>query len=255
VVGALAAFPQVRDIGSSTPASAAGHAVAADVMLSGTARSAATSDATSLRDDSSWSQHAKTAGARSAREAAARRAAAQRAAAQRAAAQRAAARRAAQAVAREAAARHRASPPIVGKHRAPVCSDSGGPLPENVEAIVDFLVAHGYTDNAAAGIAGNIYQESGGNPESGGSGAGGLIGWTPLPAGYITGSPSADLQTQLAGILSFNEALSQGLPALNAAASPAAAADIYVTDFEHASAPAAGTREASADAVAAACNI
>ena len=136
-----------------------------------------------------------------------------------------------------------------------MCVQAGGLLPENVGAIVDFLTAHGYTDNAAAGIAGNIYQESGGNPESGSSAAGGLIGWTPLPAGYITGSPSADLQIQLDGILSFDQALSRGLPALNAAASPAAAADIYVTDFEHASDPAAGTREASANAVAAACGI
>jgi hypothetical protein len=40
-----------------------------------------------------------------------------------------------------------------------------------------------------------------------------------------------------------------------AAASPAAAADIYVTDFERAGVPAAGTREAAATAVAAACGI
>jgi hypothetical protein len=36
---------------------------------------------------------------------------------------------------------------------------------------------------------------------------------------------------------------------------PAAAADIYVTDFERAGVPAAGTREAAATAVAAACGI
>ncbi len=56
-------------------------------------------------------------------------------------------------------------------------------LPANVTAIVSFLLAHGYSDNAAAGIAGNIYQESKGNPESEGMGGGGLIGWTPLPVG------------------------------------------------------------------------
>ena len=54
-------------------------------------------------------------------------------------------------------------------------------LPDNVTAIVSFLLANGYSDNAAAGIAGNIYQESKGNPESEGMGGGGLIGWTPLP--------------------------------------------------------------------------
>jgi hypothetical protein len=43
--------------------------------------------------------------------------------------------------------------------------------------------------------------------------------------------------------------------ALNAASSPAAAADIYVTDFERAGIPAASNREAAATAVAAACGV
>jgi hypothetical protein len=136
------------------------------------------------------------------------------------------------------------------------CSPSAsGPVPANYAAIMSFLTAHGYSGVAAAGIAGNIYQESGGNPESEGDGGGGLIGWTPLPGGYVTGNPSADLQTQLAAILTFNQIWSQYIPALNAASSPAAAADIYVTDFERAGIPAAGNREAAATAVAAACGI
>ncbi len=136
------------------------------------------------------------------------------------------------------------------------CSASAsGPLPANYAAIMTFLTSHGYTGNAAAGIAGNIDQESGGNPESEGDGGGGLIGWTPLPAGYVTGNPSADLQTQLTAILAFNKIWSQYIPALNAASSPAAAADIYVTDFERAGIPAAGNREAAATAVAAACGV
>jgi hypothetical protein len=137
----------------------------------------------------------------------------------------------------------------------PVCSGGGGMLPANYAAIVDFLTAHGYTGIAAAGIAGNIYQESMGNPESVGSGGGGLIGWTPLPAGFVTGNPAADLQTQLAAILTFNQQWAQYLPALNAATSPAQAADIYVTDFERAGIPAFGNREAAAQAVAAACGL
>jgi hypothetical protein len=128
-------------------------------------------------------------------------------------------------------------------------------VPANYAAIVSFLTSHGYTGNAAAGIAGNIWQESGGNPESVGDGGGGLIGWTPLPGGYVTGNPSADLQTQLAAILTFNRIWSQYIPALNAASSPAAAAAIYVTDFERAGIPAVGNREAAADAVASACGI
>jgi LysM repeat protein len=136
------------------------------------------------------------------------------------------------------------------------CSGSAsGMVPANYAAIVNFLTSHGYTGNAAAGIAGNIWQESGGNPESVGDGGGGLIGWTPLPGGYVTGNPSADLQTQLAAILTFNKIWSQYIPALNAASSPAAAAAIYVTDFERAGIPAVGNREAAAQAVASACGI
>ncbi len=136
------------------------------------------------------------------------------------------------------------------------CTGSGGAmLPENYGAIVTFLTAHGYSGNAAAGIAGNIWQESGGNPESVGDGGGGLIGWTPLPGGYVTGNPAADLQTQLNAILAFNQIWAQYIPALNAAGSPAQAADIYVTDFERAGIPAAANREAAANAVAAACGL
>jgi hypothetical protein len=88
-----------------------------------------------------------------------------------------------------------------------------------------------------------------------GSGGGGLIGWTPLPAGFVTGDPAADLQTQLEAILTFNQQWAQYIPALNAATSPGAAADIYVTDFERAGIPAAANREAAAEAVAAACGL
>ena len=135
------------------------------------------------------------------------------------------------------------------------CNPSDGMLPDNVTAIVSFLLAHGYSDNAAAGIAGNMYQESKGNPESVGMGGGGLIGFTPLPAGYVTGNAAADLQTQLEAVLRYNQQWAGYLPELNGAASPSAAASIYVTDFERAGIPAASTREASAEDVASACGI
>ena len=135
------------------------------------------------------------------------------------------------------------------------CNLNYGMLPDNVTAIVSFLLANGYSDNAAAGIAGNMYQESKGDPESEGMGGGGLIGFTPLPAGYVTGNPATDLQTQLNAVLTYNQGWASYLPALNAAASPADAAYIYVTDFERAGIPAASTREASADNVASACGI
>jgi hypothetical protein len=135
------------------------------------------------------------------------------------------------------------------------CNQSDGMLPDNVTAIVTFLLAHGYSHNAAAGIAGNMYQESKGNPESEGMGGGGLIGFTPLPGGYVTGNSAADLQTQLEAVLTYNQQWSGYLPELNGAASPADAASIYVTDFERAGIPAASTREASAEDVASACGI
>jgi hypothetical protein len=128
-------------------------------------------------------------------------------------------------------------------------------LPANYAAIVKFIVGHGYTPMAAAGMAGNIYQESKGDPESVGSGGGGLIGWTPLPGGYVTGNAAADLQTQLSAILVYNQQWSQYIPALNAATSPAAAADVYMNYFERPGLPAAANREAAAAAVAQACGI
>jgi hypothetical protein len=140
-------------------------------------------------------------------------------------------------------------------HAATVSCQGGGLLPANVTAIVSFLLAHGYSHNAVAGIAGNIYQESKGNPESVGMGGGGLIGWTPLRAGFVTGNYSADLQTQLNALLDYNQGWSGYLPALNSASSPASAAYIYVTDFERAGIPAASTREAAATDVAAACGL
>jgi hypothetical protein len=122
-------------------------------------------------------------------------------------------------------------------------------------AIVNFLLKHGYSRAAAAGIAGNIYQESKGDPESVGMGGGGLIGFTPLPSGYVTGNAAADLQTQLNAILTYNQLWSAYLPSLNKASSPTSAAYIYVTYFERAGIPVLSTREASAQAVAASCGL
>lgn len=141
----------------------------------------------------------------------------------------------------------------------PACAGNGaggtGMLPANYATIVDFLVAHGYTKMGAAGIAGNIYQESRGDPESVGTGGGGLIGWTPLPASYVTGNAAADLQTQLAALLTYDQQWIQYVPMLNAATSPASAADVYMNYFERPGVPAASNREGAALAVARACGI
>ncbi len=135
------------------------------------------------------------------------------------------------------------------------CTGTSGMLPANYAAIVGYLTAHGYTALAAAGIAGNIYQESRGNPESVGTGGGGLIGWTPLPAGFVTGDVEADLQTQLAALLTYNNQWARYIPALNAASNATEAAYIYMTYFERPGLPAAYNREGAAGAVAQACGI
>jgi len=141
----------------------------------------------------------------------------------------------------------------------PACAGNGaggtGMLPLNYVTIVDFLVAHGYTRMGAVGVAGNIYQESKGDPESVGTGGGGLIGWTPLPGGFVTGNPAADLQTQLTALLSYNQQWAQYISMLNAASSPASAADVYMNYFERPGIPAASNREGAAIAVAQACGI
>src|SRR5258708_15049075 len=142
-----------------------------------------------------------------------------------------------------------------GSRSVPKCTGTTGMLPGNYAAIVDFLVAHGYTGFAAAGIAGNIYQESKGDPESAGSGGGGLIGRTPPPSGFVTGNPAADLQTQLNALLTYNQGGSQFIPALNAATSPTQAAHIYINHFQPPPLPHPPNREAAAQAVAAACGI
>jgi hypothetical protein len=241
VVGALAAVPQVRDLVTGHPAPAAAGSVTADRLaapdqIGGVSRS----------EEAHWVQHVKASTAR-----------------------RSVHRASAPSVNDAAHPLVGATPspsatPSAGAGASPPAASSGtvtcsasatGMLPDNYGAIVSFLTGHGYTGNAAAGIAGNMYQESKGNPESEGDGGGGLIGWTPLPAGLVTGNVTADLNAQLEAVLTFNQQWSQYLPALNDASTPAAAADIYVTDFERAGIPAAGTREAAATAVAAACGI
>jgi len=254
VLGALIVTPYLRSLGSPAPAAAAGQAAAGQAAAAAAGQGMASLSVTPGRT-------ARTAGLPTAVRAAGNQYWARHGAAS---SPKPAPRRQAPAI-RPAHTQRPATAGPAGSQRAVVtssgghgvsCTGSGGTLkPLNYGAIVTFLTAHGYSGNAAAGIAGNIYQESGGNPESEGDGGGGLIGWTPLPGGYVTGNPTADLQTQLNAILRFNQIWAQYIPTLNAAGTPAQAADIYVTDFERAGIPAYGTREEAAAAVAQACGI
>jgi len=108
-----------------------------------------------------------------------------------------------------------------------------------VLAIGQYLVDNGYSAAAAAGVASCVDGESGANPESEGSGGGGLIGWTPLgsaepDANIITGDVSVDMMTQLADILYYNadEIGQSAVAGLNSQTDPVAAADFYSQNFE-----------------------
>jgi hypothetical protein len=118
------------------------------------------------------------------------------------------------------------------------------PIPENAEAIYTFLTKHGYSDNAAAGIVGNIEQESGGNPEESG---GGLI--------QILGAAGGSLAEQLQAILTYNNQQGSSLISqLNSQDSPQAAALFYSQMFERPDPALANNqnRQQSAEEVAAA---
>ncbi len=106
-------------------------------------------------------------------------------------------------------------------------------------AVGQYLVENGYSAAAAAGVASCVDGESGGNPESVGSGGGGLIGWTPISSAepnsnIITGNPAQDMMTQLSDLLYYNSTeIGQSLvDELNSQTDPVAAADFFSQNFE-----------------------
>lgn len=106
---------------------------------------------------------------------------------------------------------------------------------QNLINIAKYMMSHGYSKAAAAGIAGNAGGESGGNPEASGTGGRGLIGWTPpgtLPNSAFTGNRTRDFNAQLPLILKYNHIWSQFIPHLNKISDPGAAAIFYEKMFE-----------------------
>ena len=102
--------------------------------------------------------------------------------------------------------------------------------------IGEFLYANGYSKAGAAGVAGCVAGESGGEPEVEGSGGGGLIGWTPTSSMYtyggsIGGNATTDFDNQLTAIMNYNKA-NGNVAALNAYTDPVSAADYYSQEFE-----------------------
>jgi Phage tail lysozyme len=121
-------------------------------------------------------------------------------------------------------------------------------IPENAETIYKFLVSAGLSANAAAGILGNIEQESGGNQNAGSNPPGsGLI----QQLGYPTGTT---LQAAMEAIITYIKA-NGSIADINANAStPSAAALYFSNNYEKPDAALANNanREQSADEVAAA---
>lgn len=120
------------------------------------------------------------------------------------------------------------------------------PVPQNAQAIYTFLISAGFSPNAAAGISGNVEQESGGNPAEAG---GGLIQILPGNPGYTS---NTSLSAQLQAIITYIKA-NGSVADINAHAStPQDAALYFSTAYERPLASAANNpnREASALAVA-----
>ena len=106
-------------------------------------------------------------------------------------------------------------------------------------AVAQYLVENGYSDAGAAGVAGCIAGESVGNPESVGSGGGGLIGWTPISSAapdsnIITGNVAQDMMAQLTDLLYYNstEIGQSYVTQLNNMTDPVSAADFFSANFE-----------------------
>jgi hypothetical protein len=106
-------------------------------------------------------------------------------------------------------------------------------------AVGQYLVENGYSAAAAAGVASCVDGESGGNPESVGSGGGGLIGWTPISSAepnsnIITGNAAQDMMAQLEDLLYYNSTeIGQSLVTqLDAISDPVEAADFFSQNFE-----------------------
>jgi Phage tail lysozyme len=117
------------------------------------------------------------------------------------------------------------------------------PIPQNAQAIWAFLLSQGFTPNAAAGILGNIEQESGGNPNEPG---GGLI--------QILGQAGGSLTEQFTAMMNYIKA-NGSVADINAHASTAQDAALYFsTTYERPNAALANNanREQSAADVLAA---
>jgi|SRR5215469_3107669 len=107
---------------------------------------------------------------------------------------------------------------------------------DNLLTAAEYLMQNGYSRAAAAGIAGCISGESGGNPEAigdQGTSFGLIQEHGSQYASLVTGDRTADFDRQLPAIIAYNNAQGQGLIAmLNSISDPVEAANFYSEKFE-----------------------
>jgi hypothetical protein len=116
-------------------------------------------------------------------------------------------------------------------------------VPENAKLIYDFLIKQGASSNAAAGILGNIEQESGGNPNAGSNPPGkGLI--------QELGDPGGTVEQDLQRVMAYIKA-NGSIADINAhSQSPESAALYFSEKYERPGIPDNSNRIASASLVA-----
>ncbi len=99
----------------------------------------------------------------------------------------------------------------------------------NAEVIYKALLAMGLSTNAAAGVAGNIYQESGGNPSASSGAGGGLFGEEVQNGGAAGGGSMTEQLAALAKYIAANGSVAD----INSHAStPKDATDYFMTQYE-----------------------
>ena len=112
----------------------------------------------------------------------------------------------------------------------PATGAASGSEIANAGTIFNYLMSTGrFAPIAAAGAVASIGGESAYNPESVGTGGGGIYGATPLPGGMVTGNASRDLDNQLRDLIQFISANSDWgvIAEMNKATSLYAAAQLW----------------------------
>jgi hypothetical protein len=114
---------------------------------------------------------------------------------------------------------------------------SGGSATAGVETVARYIMSHGGTKEAGAGVGGVVSGESGGSPEvleAGGGGGAGLLQWTPASSAgpiqpIITGNVGRDMAVQLIDMMAYIDSRG-GISAINAggaAGGPMGAAEVF----------------------------